>query len=62
MAVVDLVRRRWHSGVKTHEDEVVANLVRRRCWNSCMRQVGCKSGSREQAKEAGVMDLTHRQR
>jgi hypothetical protein len=28
--VVDLVRRRWHSGVKTH-DEVVANLVRRRC-------------------------------
>jgi hypothetical protein len=28
--MVDLVRRTWHSGIKTH-DEVVANLVRRRC-------------------------------
>jgi hypothetical protein len=52
--MVDLIKRRWHSGVKTHEDEAVANLVRR-CWNSCTRQVGCKSGSPEQAKEAVVI-------
>ena len=54
------MRRRWHNSVKTHEGEVAANLMRRRCWNSCMRQVGCKSGSHKQAKDAVVMDLTHR--
>jgi hypothetical protein len=62
VAMLDLMRRRWHNGVKTHKGEAMANLVWWRCWNSCPRQVGCKSGSREQAKEAVAMNLTHRQR